>query len=440
MPDTAPAASPETTTTTTATPSATPPPAAPAKNKGGRPSNASKAAAAAAASAPAPTPAAKTEPAAPPAAATTDTKADDIAAGIANRKVPEGLPGKRAADVPKAKTLEEVRAARRAASEGTATNAPAPGATTETDKPKDGEAAASEDVAAKAAEAKKAEEEAATEAAKLAAEKAKTEPVATDVSEAQLAQFTKLNRDLRDARTKVKDLEAKAPMADKLTAALKLASEGKHYEAFKAAGLDFDAAAKQVLEIEEEASKVDPKLRELQEKIDPEIKALREKLAALEEGQTKTNAQRDAEAKAKEAELKEAGTARIVAEVTASADAFPFLSTSKDFVIEALKGADEAYPLLVEKLGRPLTDTEKNNLLKASLEEAEEQHAARHVLYQKASKKKDPPTDTKKDDEPAAAAAPRTIDSSVRGNITTLRPKEKKTLEQIKAERHRAGA
>lgn len=428
MPDTAPAASPETTTTTAT--SATPPPAAPAKNKGGRPSNASKAAAAATA-----TPAAA---AAAPAPA--DPKAADVATGVANRKVPEGLPAKRPADAPKAKTLEEVRAARRAASEGTATGTPAPGATTATDKPKDGEAAASEDVAAKAAEAAKAEEDAAAETAKLAA-KAKTEPVATDVSEAQLAQFTKLNRDLRDARTKVNELEAKAPVADKFAAAQKLAAEGKHYEAIKALGLDFDAAAKQVIGLEEEAAKVDPKLRELQEKIDPEIKALREKLAALEEGQTKTNAERDAEAKAKEAELKEAGTARIVAEVTASAETFPFLSTSKEFVVEALKGADEAYPLLVEKLGRPLSDGEKNNLIKASLEEAEEQHAARAKLYQKATKKRDPPAAaaTETEDEPAAAS-PRTIDSSVRGNVTTLRPKEKKTLEQIKAERRRATA
>lgn len=432
MPDLAPAASPETTTTTAT--SATPPPAAPAKNKGGRPSNASKAAAAAATA-----PAAKTDAVATPAA--TDTKPDDAAIAAAHKKVPEGLPAKRAAETPKAKTLEEVRAARRAASEGTATPAPAEGATTATDKPKDGEAAASEDVAAKAAEAKKAEEAAAAEAAKIAAEKAKTEPVATDVSEAQLAQFTKLNRDLRNARTEIAELKTKAPIADKFSAAQKLAAEGKHYEAIKALGLDFDAAAKQVIGLEEEAAKVDPKLREFQDKVDPEIKELREKLAALEDGQTKTKAQIDADAKAKDAELKEAGTARIVAEVSASAEAFPFLSTSKDFVVEALKGADEAYPLLVEKLGRPLTDAEKNNLIKASLEEAEEQHSQRHKLYQKATKKKDPPAAaaaTETEDEPAAA--PRTIDSGMRGNVTALRPKEKKTLDQIKAERRRARA
>lgn len=439
MPDTAPVASPETTTTTTATPAAAPP--APAKNKGGRPSNASKAAAAAAATT---APAAKPDaPAAAPAAASTDTKADDIAAGIANRKVLEGLPEKRAADVPKAKTLEEVRAARRAKTEGTTTDAPAEGATTATGKPKEGEAAASEDVAAKAAEAAKAEEAAAAEAAKIAAEKAKAEPVATDVSEAPLAQFTKINRELREARAKVKELETKAPVADKLAAAQKLAAEGKHYEAIKALGLDFDAAAKQVIGLEEEAAKVDPKLREFQDKVDPEIKALREKLAALEEGQIKAKAQMDAEAKAKEAEQRESGIARVVAEVTASAEAFPFLSTSKDFVVEALKGADEAYPLLKEKLGRDLTPTEKNNLLKASLEEAEEQHAQRAKLYAKATKKKDPPAAaaaTATDDEDAPAATPRTIDASVRSNVTSLRPRGKKTLEEIKQERRKASA
>lgn len=430
---------PETTSSTsTETTTATPVTAPSGKGKGGGKS------------APAPV-AAKV--ASPPAAVTkTETPAADPHNAARQEATDKAAAAAKEADkaagkeAPKgAKTLEQVRAERRAKSEGT-TPVTAEGVAKPDAKVTDeAKAKPDEEAAAKT----KADEETAKAAAE--AEKAK---VPTDITDAQLANFTKLNRDLRTARERVKELEATNATATgpaaQLAAALKLKAEGKHFEAIRVLGLDFDAAAAEVLRLEEEKSTTDPKLRELQDKIDPEIKALREKLAALEEGQTKTKEQIDTDTKAKQAEAREAGITKIIADVTAAAETFPYLSQSADFVKEALKEADAAYDIIIankreeaEARGKDpkavrLTDEEKNNLLRAALEEGEAQHAARAKLYAKAVKK---PAAVKvaagKDADEEADKAPTTIDSSVRGNVTRLQPRTKKTLEEIKQERRR---
>ena len=455
----APAASP-TLPAGTPPPRPTTPPAQTGRARGGKGASRGTVATAtvsAAAHAATPAPAAKKDaaPASAAAPGATTEKPKDAPAAAA-RPTPAPKPDDTSLARPpapgKSKSLEAIKAERRARTESqTATAAPAEGtaaaaaaaapaaATTATDSPAPGATTAA---AAKPADNKKPDAAVATTAAEPP--KPTADVIPTDISDAALAQFTKLNRDLRTATTRIKELEtaagASSPLLSKVQTAEKLAKEGKHYDAIKALGIvDFDKAAAEVMGQATAEAELDPKVKEIRDAANAEIQALKDKLAALEEGQTKTKEEREAEKKEADAErkrldarAKEEGTTRIVAEVTALADRFPFLSKSPDFVREALNGADEAYPLLVKKLGRDLNDDERNGLLRAALEEAETQHAGRAKLYATATDR------YKKPEEPPAPAPSPTVTSDVRGNVVSHKPRVKKTFEQVKAERRKA--
>jgi hypothetical protein len=447
----------EATTTTPAAPAATTetPAAAPARNKGGRPSNASKAAAAALAAAP--TPAAKavapaptkvaeiTAPEAAPPRLPEDTVGGRKAAAGAEENAKAAAEARAAA--PKAKSLDQVKAERRAKAEAEAAKAAGTGATptagatdeaaataakgkeTPVDANTDAEGAA--ELAAKEAE-QKAKDDAAAEAKK------KAETVETDIPAEKLKEFTKLNRDLRDATGELRTLKADAvPRADRLKKAAELAKDGKHYEAIralKADGIDFDKAAAEVLRLQTEEANADPETKKLRD----DLAAANERLAKLEDGQTQ--AQKDAKETAAAAAKaqKETRIEQIVAEVTLATERFPYLSKSAEFVREALEGADEAYPLAVKHYGRPLTDEEKNGLLRAALEAKEDEHAARAKLYGVKPRGQAKPKEGEK--PPAAASTtPTTTDGAMRGTVAVTVPHRKRTYAEIKAER-RAGA
>lgn len=280
------------------------------------------------------------------------------------------------------RTLEALKAARR--EKPTETDKPVAGEATKTDPPKSGKTDKTVDV---------------------------------KIDEASLAKFTKLNRELQEARAKLKELEPKAATAAKVDQAMKLIAAGKSFDGIKdLVGIDaFNQAVKQVIGAEEAV------------KLTPEAAKLQEELEALKKDNASTKEQLAAAA----AVQREVGVTKIIEEVKSIPDQFPFLSRSADWVRDALKGADDAYSVANAKCrednGRDMNDAEKNRLLRAALEVAEEDHAKRAKLYAT-------PEPAKKD--APKKPTPRTVDNTMRPGVTSIKPtRGKATLEQLKAER-----
>ena len=68
-----------------------------------------------------------------------------------------------------------------------------------------------------------------------------------DMSDDALKSFTNLQRELREARTKLKNTEDRIASFGKFEKAQTLAKEGKHYDAAREAGIDVDAALAELL-------------------------------------------------------------------------------------------------------------------------------------------------------------------------------------------------
>lgn len=242
-----------------------------------------------------------------------------------------------------------------------------------------------------------------------------------DIDDKALSQFVEQSRELRTLRDKQKSLEGKAALADKWDQAQKLISEGKHFDAVSLLGEGvLNRAVEEVTGGSVPTTKTDPALKALQDEID-----------ALKANQNKSKEERDAETSQQAAQEREQGVTKIVAEVTAAKEAFPFLSRSPEWVKHALTGADEAYPQLVKKLGRQLSDTEKNTLIKAALEEGEAMRAKEAALYGAPAPKAAPKP---------APKTPTTFDASMRGSTSPLytRDQSGKTIDDLKAERRKA--
>ena len=286
---------------------------------------------------------------------------------------------------PKAVTLAELRAARKEAAQPAATTTtttpPANGATTETAPP----ARSAVDVA---------------------------------VDPAQLAMFASLNKELRAARDKIKELSTASEPAQQLAAAKKLAAEGKHYDAIRALGLDFDSAVAEVVGAPGAT------------KPDPELAKLREEIAALKAGVSETQQQQTAAQRA----AREAAVDNIAARVAADGKTYPYLARSKEWVREALTGADEAYAQAVAANGGPLTQEQKDQLIAAALTVAEERRAAESKLYAPAA----PAPAEAPPRAPEGRPGPRTITSAVRSAVTAPRAGGPKTLDEIRRERRAA--
>lgn len=282
------------------------------------------------------------------------------------------------------RTLEALKAARR---EAAATETPVAGEPTKTDPPKPGKTTKTVDV-------------------KLPDEK--------------LSEFKKLNSELMEARKKLAALEPVAAKSANVEKALKMIAEGKQFDGIRElVGIDaFNAAVKQVIGAEAAAPAETPKEKEL-----------REKLEALEKDGATTKEQLATAAAAQ----REYGVTKIIEEVKAAAEQFPYLSRSPEWVREALKGADEAYPKALAKKREDsgdakadLDDGEKNALIRAALEVAEEDHKGRAKLY--ATPEAAP--------APKAKPQPRTVDNSMRAAVTKVAPHKKSmTLEELKKER-----
>lgn len=269
--------------------------------------------------------------------------------------------------------------------------------------------------------------------AKVAAGK----PAEVDIDDSKLTAFVKLNGDLRAAKERLRELEPNAAQAAKIVKATKLIAEGKNFDAIReVVGEEvFNAAVREVVGAGGEKPKADP-----------EVAKLKEKIEELERGQTGTKEQLDAAAVAQ----REIGVNKIVEEVTGLTEQFPYLSRNPEWVKESLQRADKVYEVAKEKSvkekGRDLNNTEKNALLRAALEVSEEEHVERAKMYgAPAAKKKDPPTAASAARKPVPARkvvdntkkpTPRTVDNTMRGNVTSIIPKKKTaTLEELKRER-----
>lgn len=292
---------------------------------------------------------------------------------------------------PEPKTIEALKAARRAAP------------VTETEKPKDGETTTTEPP-----------------------KKGKTDKtVDVKIDEGSLAKFTKLNAELMAARKKIAELEPVAAKGAKVDLAMKMISEGKSFDGIRElVGIDaFNQAVKQVVGADDGKPPVSD-----------EAKKLQEELEQLKKDNASTKEQLAAAAKLQ----RETGITKIIEEIKTVPDQFPYLSRSPDWARDALNKVDQreapdkpsAYEMAeahsMETNGRPMNDAEKNALIRAALEVAEEDHGKRAKLYAA-------PEPEKKAPKPAT---PRTIDRTMRTSVAAVRAtKGKATLEQLKAER-----
>lgn len=248
-----------------------------------------------------------------------------------------------------------------------------------------------------------------------------------DMSPEELAAATAASKAEREQRTRIKELEGKAADGDKLAEARKLVGEGKHNAAAKLLGIDLNAAvAEELGETPAPGEEPDPKVKELEETVRrlTESDAARAKREA-EELQVRTKESRAADVNV------------VVEHVKAEAAKYPYLSRNPDWVAEAYDGAADAYPKVVERLGRPLTGEEKTRLVEAALAEKEAEHVERAKLY-------GPPSVGLERRGGAApprpGARPSTFVASMRGGTATpvTKTKTKLSFEDAKARRRNA--
>jgi hypothetical protein len=324
-------------------------------------------------------------------------------------------------------TAEQVASATKPPA-GTATSAPAPAVTT------------TPEVAAepKTLEALKAARRATVTEAPKDGEGAKTEPpkpgkttktVDVKVPDEKLETFKKLNSELTEARAKLAALEGKAPNAEKVEKATKLIEQGKAFDAIiDLVGLKaFNAA---VSEVTGATDKKPP--------LSDEEKARNDEIETLKRDNASTKEQLAIAAAAQ----REVGVSKIIEEVK-TLPQFVYLARNPEWVREALAKVDKpqepgkpsTYDLAEahsqKTNGRAMNDEEKNALIRAALEVAEEDHASRAKLYGAPESAKT---------TPAPKPAPRTIDRTMRGNVTKIVPHKKSaTLEELKRERRQGG-
>lgn len=295
-----------------------------------------------------------------------------------------------AADPPAAApTLAEVKAARRGKAPPPAAKAdaePPPGTDTGDARPKPVAAPAPKPAEPPPAAAKP------PETAKI------------DMDPKALSEFTQLSRDLRDAKTKLKEAETKLADFGKIEKARGLAKEGKEYDAIREAGFDVDKALAELLQ-QNPGHAASPQLLEMKR----ELEALKAKDADREK---QTAAQRDEAVKAS-LENDRKITARHVAE---SAATYPHLAKAPELVDAAFKDFDAARAKLYEQNGAPLSGDEQAKLLTDALAVHEEKWA-------------------KVFGTPAPA-----VDGTVRSGVTqtTTKQPERMTFAQVKAARRAA--
>lgn len=179
-----------------------------------------------------------------------------------------------------------------------------------------------------------------------------------------LKNFTELNRQLREARTKTKNLEERIAGFGRFEKAQSLAKEGKHYDAAREAGIDVDAALAELL------GKTDgnPTSGQIDKKLAEQIADLQKfKDDTVKEREERKKADADASAKA---ERQTVGKF-----VTDNVAKYPFLAKSQTLVDLAYRDYEVNQTRVEAEEGREMTAEEKSRLLLAALAVHEEDWA-----------------------------------------------------------------
>lgn len=239
--------------------------------------------------------------------------------------------------------------------------------------------------------------------------------VEVDIDENALGQFVGLSKELRQARARAKELEARAAAADKHDQITKLLAEGKALEALQL--LDptaFDKATAEALGTKPTNDPV------------ADLKAEMEKLKADKAAEDKAKA----EAQAKEqAAHDEAERAKIVDEVSKLSDKFPFLAAKPAEIRSALAEAEKAYEILVkENGGEDLSPEERRKLLRAAIEEGEHRLKTDYEALHAAASRKSGGTDSKPETAP-------TFTGEMRGGTAPTVPAKKMSFEEVRRAR-----
>ena len=234
-----------------------------------------------------------------------------------------------------------------------------------------------------------------------------------EMDEGALKQFSTLSRELREAKAKAKDLEAKVAGFGKFEKAQALAKEGKHYDAAREAGIDVDAALAELLGNNNgapaSAAQIDKKLRE---EID-ELKAFKNDTVKEREERKKAEAEATTQAD-------RAATTKFVADNAAK---YPFLAKSPKLVALAYTDFEQAKAKVEAESGETMSASEQAKLMVTALQVHEEDWSK--ALG--AAKTEEPPA------EGLASGLGAEARSGVRQQAT---PTAKKlTWEELKAER-----
>jgi len=233
------------------------------------------------------------------------------------------------------------------------------------------------------------------------------------MSDDALKSFTNLQRELREARTKLKNTEDRIASFGKFEKAQTLAKEGKHYDAAREAGIDVDAALAELLGQNGGQS---PTAGQIDKKLADEI-------ADLVKFKDDTLKEREA-SKAADAEAVVKRDREVTGRfVTDNAAKYPFLAKSPDLVDGVFADYTKAKAKL-EAEGEALSDKEQVKLMLDSLAVHEEKWA----------KVFGAPATTEAKTEGEQPAGP---DGSARAGVRQPPPAEKKklTFDELKAER-----
>lgn len=243
----------------------------------------------------------------------------------------------------------------------------------------------------------------------------KPQTATIDMDGDALKNFTELNRQLREARTKTKNLEERIAGFGRFEKAQALAKEGKHYDAAREAGIDVDAALAELIGSNGGTA---PTATQIDRKLLDRLDALEAKELA-----------RDKEA---EDRKKQAATASVEEDrkvtgkyVTDNATKYPYLAKSPRLVGMAFDEYTSAKTKLEAAESRQLTGDENVRLMLAALEASEAESAKEFGAAPAPAAKTD-------DTEPATGLA-----DGVRGGVRQppLAAPKKLTWDELKRER-----
>lgn len=231
-----------------------------------------------------------------------------------------------------------------------------------------------------------------------------------EMDEGALKQFSTLSRELRDAKKKASDLEAKIAGFSKFEKASALAKDGKHYDAAREAGIDVDAALAELLQNNPgtvTATQID--------------KEMAKRLEALEAKDLEREKQREEgkkQASAASIEEDRKVTSKFVVDNAAK---YPYLAKSPRLVGMAFGEYQGVKATLEAEKGGELSGDENVRLMLATL-----------ATFEADSAKEFGPAATTESSEPTTG-----IDGGARAGVREPATKEprKVTFAELKAER-----